>query len=173
MLQLFSVDLLYAENIYQKNIFRVNLGYFNTFFQVFDAVTHIHLPGEENKHLNIPLAAGILSLYTMCGAACHCCFPPLSAVKLIYKREGPVGCHQPISISVMAAWQYPAVPDVPPRADGALVSSAVLLQCSLRWKHICATQSHMVTCMLSHTHTHTKSPSEIHHCFPQFCHGMR
>lgn len=83
----------------------VNLVYFDTlfFFQVFDAVSHIHLPGQQYKHLLLPFAAGILALYSMCGAAGRCCFPPLSAVKLIYKREGPVGCHQPISISVMAA----------------------------------------------------------------------
>lgn len=58
-----------------------------------------------------------------------------------------MSCNQPISISVMAAWQHPAVPDVPPRAGGALVSSAVLLQRSLRRKHI-------HTCILAHTVAH-------------------
>lgn len=108
-------------------------------------------------------AAGFLALYGGCGAACRCCIPPLSAVKLmIYKREGPVSCNQPISISVMAAWQHPAVPDVPPRADGVLVSSAVLLQCSLRRERI-----HM--CALAHTVTHDDTYAPTHKIDVKLC----
>lgn len=75
-------------------------------------------------------AVGFLVLLSV--VVCRCSITPLSAVKLIYNWEGPVSCNQPISISVMAAWQHPAVPDVPLWADGVLVSSAVLLRRSQR-----------------------------------------
>lgn len=134
-----TVHLSQARNNYQKCCFQLSKMHFDTANSFLHSNTSIC-----RNETSVLIASPACVLQPL-----RCDLPLLSTVELIYKREGPVGRRQPISISVMAAWQYPAVPDVPPRADGALVSSAALLQRSLKRKQI-HTGPH--TCTQTHTH---------------------